>query len=218
MGAMVSRCAAGSGREVHVEGGRGRDEGDRRERFRLIYQASYHRILGYALRRASSPEDAADAVAETFLTAWRRLDEAPGAREVLPWLYGVARRVLANQRRGERRRSRLADRLREEMPRLMEAADPGTTAGTEAVVRALAQLREEDRDILRLAAWEGLSHGELAEVLGCSPNAAKIRLHRARKRLGARLAASGIGLERVAATGHRVGERVSACPAAEGDR
>jgi RNA polymerase sigma-70 factor (ECF subfamily) len=194
---MVSRCAAGPGREVHVEGGRGRDEGDRRERFRLIYQASYHRILGYALRRASSPEDAADAVAETFLTAWR---------------------VLANQRRGERRRSRLADRLREEMPRLMEAADPGTTAGTEAVVRALAQLREEDRDILRLAAWEGLSHGELAEVLGCSPNAAKIRLHRARKRLGARLAASGIGLERVAATGHRVGERVSACPAAEGDR
>lgn len=199
-------------------GGRGRDEVDRRERFRLIYQASYHRILGYALRRASSPEDAADVVAETFLTAWRRLDEAPGGREVVPWLYGVARRVLANQRRGERRRSRLADRLREEISRLMEPSDPGTTGGTEVVVRALAQLREEDREILRLAAWEGLSHGELAEALGCSPNAAKIRLHRARKRLAARLAASGIGPKRVEATGHPGGERVAARPAAEEDR
>src|SRR5256714_11167773 len=85
------------------------------ERFRSLYEANYHLILGYALRRADAA-DAADVVAETFTTAWRRLRDVPEGEEARLWLYGVARRVLANQRRAERRRLRLAGPLRRQSP------------------------------------------------------------------------------------------------------
>jgi RNA polymerase sigma factor (sigma-70 family) len=158
----------------------------RQARFRAVYDSNYHRVLGYALRRAASREDAEDAVAETFLAAWRRLEEIPHGSDARPWLYGVARNALANQRRGERRRGRLSGRLH---------AQPSTTAwnGADAddeltsVAAAFAQLREEDRELLALAAWEELDPGEIATVLGCSRNAARIRLHRAGRRLGRRL-------------------------------
>src|SRR5436309_3550195 len=92
-------------------------EGDREERFRLLYAATSSAILGYVLRRAESAEDAAEVVAEAFVTAWRRLDQVPPGPEGRLWLYGVARRVLANYHRGNRRRSRLAERLRGEVAR-----------------------------------------------------------------------------------------------------
>jgi RNA polymerase sigma factor (sigma-70 family) len=140
------------------------DEANREERFGLIYQANYPRILGYVLRRVQQPQDAADVVAETFLIAWRRLDVLPSDPDEAPlWLYGVARRVLANHRRGERRRSRLGDRLREEIWELLEASEPAARGEFEVVVPALGQLREQDREILGLVAWEGLSHEELRE-------------------------------------------------------
>src|SRR5215469_9083439 len=84
---------------------------ERRDRFAAVYQAHHAAILGYALRRTRAPEDAADVIAETFLTAWRRLEEVPPEPEARLWLYGVARRVLANHHRGERRRSALTERL-----------------------------------------------------------------------------------------------------------
>ena len=61
-------------------------------------------MLGYALRRTDNTDDAADVLAETFLVAWRRPDEIPPGPQARLWLYGTARRVLANQRRAERRR------------------------------------------------------------------------------------------------------------------
>src|ERR1700742_4925070 len=80
-----------------------------------LYAEHGRDVLAYALRRAPTAEDAADAVAETFLVAWRAAADVPAGPEARLWLYGVARRALANQRRGEHRRARLAERLRGEL-------------------------------------------------------------------------------------------------------
>jgi RNA polymerase sigma-70 factor (ECF subfamily) len=69
-------------------------------RFRRLFDDAERDLLAYALRRVDRPEDAADVVAETFLVAWRRLDDVPPGAQARLWLYGVARRQLANQRRG----------------------------------------------------------------------------------------------------------------------
>jgi RNA polymerase sigma factor (sigma-70 family) len=158
---------------------------ERQVRFEAVYAANQAPILGYALRRTASPEDAADILAETFLTAWRRLDDLPPGDDATLWLYGVARRVLANYYRGERRRSALADRLREELAH--SYSPPILTGEPTRLTAALRRLPEQDRELLTLAAWEGLDYGELAVVLGCSRNAVRIRLHRARMRLAAEL-------------------------------
>jgi RNA polymerase sigma-70 factor (ECF subfamily) len=158
----------------------------RRARFRAVYDANYHRVLGYALRRAATREDAEDVVAETFFTAWRRLDRVPGGGDAQLWLYGVARKALANQRRGQRRRGRLWSRLRAEPT---TAARPRADADDQlaSLAAAFARLKDDDRELLALVAWEELDPGEVATVLGCSPNAARIRLHRARRRLAREL-------------------------------
>jgi RNA polymerase sigma-70 factor, ECF subfamily len=162
------------------------DAAERQARFEAVYAAHHALIFGYALRRTANPEDAADILAETFLIAWRRLDEVPAGGNARLWLYGVARRVLANYYRGERRRSALADRLRGEFA---ASYQPPEYDGERAVIAsALARLPENQRELLTLNAWEGLDYGQLAVVLGCSRNAVRIRLHRARARLAAELA------------------------------
>ena len=171
---------------------RGRDEAGRRRRFEAIYAEHHAPVLGYALRRTDSPDDAADVLAETFLVAWRRLDDVPAGELSRLWLYGVARRVLANQRRGERRRTKVADRVRDELAARLPLQAPAGE-GT-AFAAAFRSLSDDDREVLALHGWEGLDAGEIATVLGCSRNAARIRLHRARRRLGAALAAAH-GLE-----------------------
>lgn len=156
--------------------------GERAEvRFERLYGRHGRAVLAYAVRRADA-QDAADVLAETFLVVWRRLDEVPDGDAERLWLYGVARRVLANQQRSERRRQRLAERLRRELPAaLAEVPAPAPPGG--AVAAALAQLGPEDQEMLRLSAWEELSPGEIATVLGVSQIAARSRLHRARRRL-----------------------------------
>lgn len=151
--------------------------------FRRFYEEHYAAILGYALRRSADPQDAADVVADTFLVAWRRRQTIPAGAEARLWLYGVARRTLANQRRGTARRGRLGERLRQELALRPSGAEERDGDGDGAIRAALAALRPADRELLLLTAWEGLQPRELAVVLGCSPNAAKVRLHRARKRL-----------------------------------
>ncbi|GAA2326465.1 RNA polymerase sigma factor [Dactylosporangium salmoneum] len=152
-------------------------------RFEALYRDSYQDLLGYALRRVDRPDSAADVVADTFLVAWRRIDEIPPDR-ARPWLFGVARNVMANRQRSERRRADLAERLRQELSRAT-VVPPDVPAGLGA---AFATLPEADRELLRLVAWEGLGADDLAVALGCSVNAARIRLHRARKRLAEALA------------------------------
>lgn len=171
------------------------DERRREEIFEEIYRAHYDAVARYALRRARSPDDAVDVIGETFLTAWRRLDDLPDGDGARLWLYGVARRVLANHRRGAARRELLATRLRGEFA---EAA-PARPAETVAVRAAFGRLSDDDRELLSLTGWEGLSPGEIAEVLGCRAGAVRARLHRARKRFARALAREGVDVERYGA-------------------
>ncbi|HEX3621948.1 MAG TPA: sigma-70 family RNA polymerase sigma factor [Acidimicrobiales bacterium] len=169
----------------------------REERFRRLYVAHYGAIDAYCARRTDEASDAVDAVAETFSIAWRRLAEVPDAEFVLPWLYGVARRVLANQRRGNRRRGELSTRLRGQQS-IGPDVDEDLLAQEDrrTVLEALARLKDSDREVLRLAAWEELSHREIAQVMACSEGSVAVRLHRARLRLGKEIAKGG------APTGH----------------
>ncbi|MBS1195546.1 MAG: polymerase, sigma-24 subunit, subfamily [Actinobacteria bacterium] len=146
------------------------------ERFRALFARHYPAVFRYAGRRLGR-EEAADAAAEAFTVAWRKISHVPPEPETLPWLYGVARRVVANAERGRHRRERLAARAASEAAETHSGADPAGVLG------ALQGLRPDDREVLRLAAWEGLGPRELGLALGCSPNAAAIRLHRARRRL-----------------------------------
>jgi RNA polymerase sigma factor (sigma-70 family) len=152
-------------------------------RFRRLFDDTERDLVAYAVRRVDRPEDAADVVAETFLVAWRRLDDVPPGHEARLWLYGVARRQLANQRRGQLRRSRLADRLRAELPAAVAGVMSAEDHRVAAVRAALARLEEEDREILRLTSWEGLTPGEIAAVLRVPGVTVRSRLHRARRRL-----------------------------------
>ena len=147
----------------------------RRKRFEELFDANVRAVSGYARRRAPASE-ADDVVAETFLVAWRRLDDVPVMAK--PWLLGIARRVVANQRRAAIRRAALTERI---------AHHPAGTSHDDGrpVVRALSLLAERDREVLLLTAWDGLSCDEAAAVLGCSRTATKVRLHRAKRRLRA---------------------------------
>jgi RNA polymerase sigma-70 factor (ECF subfamily) len=154
----------------------------RRERFEAVYHELYAPICGYVLRRVHEPEDAAEAIAEIFATLWRRFDRCPHGAELRPWLFGVARRVVANQRRGERRRTALGERLVENFDQgAFETVDSPDRPS--ALARAFASLSDSDRELLSLVAWEGLTRDELAVALGTTRAVVRLRLHRARKRL-----------------------------------
>lgn len=151
------------------------------DRFERIFAAHYRAVQRFARRRLASSADADDVVAETFTVAWRRLDDVPA--QALPWLYGVAHRTLANQRRGDRRREQLRQRLaaapddRETWPAL------GDGVPSRTLIAALLELPEAERDALLLTAWEGLDRRAAAAVVGCSTPALAARLHRGRGRL-----------------------------------
>ncbi len=153
-------------------------------RFDALFTEHQRPVLAYAMRRTRTLADAEDVAAETFTIAWRKCDAIP-TEEPLPWLYAVARRVLANHRRGNGRRERLAALLRVE-----DVATPlraGDDHDGPAFV-ALATLSPADQELLRLVAWEELGNQQIAEVLGITPNAVAIRLHRARARYADALA------------------------------
>jgi RNA polymerase sigma-70 factor, ECF subfamily len=170
---------------------------ERERRFDGIYAETYTAIRAYARRRCP-PDLAQDIVAETFLVAWRRLDEVP--ENALPWLYGVARRTIANARRGSRRADALAERAAASLAPV-EARDIADRLGeVELIRRALAALPERDREAVLLVAWEGLGPADAARAAGCSRPAFTVRLHRARKRLAAALAAAEIPYEMRGAT------------------
>lgn len=138
------------------------------------------------LGRRATHADAEDALSEVMMTAWRRLDEVPEGA-ALPWSYGVARRVLANQRRASRRQLRLVGRLEGDPSQHRFEPDPADEGLDPELEAALLSLKEDDRELIRLWAWERLEPREIAPVLGVSVNAATIRLSRARKRMTAAL-------------------------------
>jgi RNA polymerase sigma factor (sigma-70 family) len=171
-------------------GGRaGSADGDVVARFEAVFERHYGAVLGYALRRAASREDAEELTASTFATAWRRIDRLPPEPYARTWLFRVVWRMLANHRRAGDRQTRLLERIGclVVVPTVDER-DPDEDG---RLSEAFARLRARDQEVLRLVAWEELSYGEAAAVLGCTPNAFAVRLHRARGALRQELAALG---------------------------
>jgi RNA polymerase sigma factor (sigma-70 family) len=153
-------------------------ERERRRRFDALYQTHSADIVAYCTWRADSASDAQDAVADVFLTAWRRLDDVPAGDAARVWLYATARRMLANQRRARRRRAALVERLA-----LAESVHkPSSDPEDHLVHEALGRLGRLDREVLLLSEWEGLSPAAIASVLNCPKVTARSRLHRARRR------------------------------------
>jgi RNA polymerase sigma-70 factor (ECF subfamily) len=153
-------------------------------RFHALFKRHYGDVVRYAIRRVGA-DDADDVAEDVFAVVWRRIDRVPDGAGALPWIYGVARRVTANHHRASRRRRRLWSKAAGEET-VATHPDPRPE-----LIDALARLGSRDREVLELRAWEGLEPREMAEVLGCSVNAATVRLHRARRRLAAELGPEG---------------------------
>jgi RNA polymerase sigma-70 factor (ECF subfamily) len=158
--------------------------GDELQAVTRLYERYAGAVHRYALRR-SDRETADEITAQVFMVAWRRRSALP--EDALPWLYGVARRALAEQRRGAARRERLGERLRG------AAIDetPGPALLDEELSGALRRLSQGDREALLLRYWEELEPAQIAQVMGCSRATMAVRLHRARLRLRRELEAVG---------------------------
>jgi RNA polymerase sigma-70 factor, ECF subfamily len=178
-----------------------------RERFEDCFDRHYLQIFAFAVRRVRGHASAEEIVADTFAVAWRRRDLIPDP--ALPWLFAIAANVVANQRRSEGRRENLGLRLTQEASLSGQGRDPADSiGGRDELSAAFAALGEPERELLRLVAWEGLSTREAAKVVGCSPGAARVRLHRARRKLAKELKNAGDGAAEA--------PRGSARPAEEG--
>jgi len=171
------------------------EDGDRDARLDAWFRSYADRVLAYLLHRTDR-ETAQDVLQEVFVTAFRKLDDLP--EPPIGWLLGTARRLLANSNRGARRRDELALRVAGNRP----AEPPDDDPAAAAVAEALGQLGANDREVLTLSAWYGLTGEEAAEALGCSPSAYGVRLHRARHRLADRLRAAGYSAHRLPEVAH----------------
>ncbi len=160
------------------------------EHFDRLFRSTLRRVTAYCLRRTSETA-AHDAASEVYAAAWRRRRRIPDDEdEAALYLLGIARNVLANQARGQRRWARLLRRAAEQpAPEQLPAAHAAAAdRGDHDLTEAMAHLSGTDRELLRLAYWDDLSHGDIAHLLGISPGAVSTRLHRARDRLRSHLA------------------------------
>jgi RNA polymerase sigma factor (sigma-70 family) len=150
--------------------------------FTELYDEHHRRVFAYALAHAGR-DTAEDVASETFLIAWRRLDDVPDTP--LPWLLGVARNLLRQQHDGGNRRRALADRIAAlTMPEDLAAWDVADhVIERDSALTAIASLSERDLEVLALVMWHGLAPRDAATVVGCSAAAFFVRLHRARRRL-----------------------------------
>jgi RNA polymerase sigma factor (sigma-70 family) len=155
---------------------------DRARMFEGLFETHVWAVRAYALRRAPAGV-AEDVVSETFLVAWRRLESIDA--DPLPWLLGVARRLLANQLRSDRRRGALLSRLGG--IGVPAPAFEAPEAMSPELAQALAALSPREREALLLVAWEGLDVARAARAAGCAAGTFRVRLHRARRRVAAAL-------------------------------
>jgi RNA polymerase sigma-70 factor (ECF subfamily) len=156
-------------------------------------------VLGYAIRRTKDRAAAEEAVSETFLIAWRRLDAMPA--DALPWLLGVSPEgpgESAPRGRAQRPRRAAGAARGGRRPRPGDAV-ADLVADREAFAASFASLSAGDREVLALVNWDGLSASEAATVLDCTAATFYLRLHRARRRL----------LKELAAREHSFGERAA---------
>jgi RNA polymerase sigma-70 factor (ECF subfamily) len=166
---------------------------DGETRFRDLFDGHHRAVMAYFMRRIPNETDALDATEDVFLVAWRRIDKVPEGDAALLWLYGVARKVLANHRRGNVRLSRLRRKIAAEP--VYSPRDPASeavrTVQEEHLLAALATLRRKDREVLLLTYWEQLPHEDIGRIIGCSTEAVHVRRYRAVKRLGNALGQTG---------------------------
>jgi RNA polymerase sigma-70 factor (ECF subfamily) len=162
----------------------GAEQTDEAQRFTALFLQYRIPVHDFARRRLGS-DAAQEVVAETFLVAWRRLDDVPP--HALPWLYQVATYEIATLRRRLLKLANLERALLRDPVTVGERHDPGPARVlAQAVGAAFRSLGPRDQEILRLAAWEQLSSADGAAVLGCSVSAYRMRLHRARVLLARR--------------------------------
>jgi RNA polymerase sigma-70 factor (ECF subfamily) len=160
------------------------------EEFDALFRGHYATVAGYSLRRTRSPQDAADVVADTFEIAWRRRTDS--GQISLPWLLATARRVMANQRRRDYNRSDVVRRMTVEFDRAMAVQEAPVDEEVLAVLQVFQGLSTGDREVLGLFGWERLGIGTIAAVMEITPNAARVRLHRARARFSQALRDAGV--------------------------
>lgn len=159
--------------------------------FEDVFHRYHPAILAFACRRVPTA-DADDVVADVFVIAWRRRADIPGDR-VLSWLYGVATREVLHHYRSDLRRKTLDTRASRLEPAAVDhfAAVDARLSAEPPIRRAMSRLSEPDAEVLRLWAWEQLEPADIARALAISPVSARVRLHRARRRLEAHLRAAG---------------------------
>lgn len=159
---------------------------DEETTFRRLFEATYEDLLRFVERRAH-PLAAEDVVADVFLVAWRRLGDVPHPPdEARAWLFGVAQRTLANQRRSDARRHSLHLRVGQSQAQAVEDHGADVAARLD-LARAWSRLGPTDQEALTLIGLDGLSGPQAAHVLDISPTAFSLRLLRARRRLRAHL-------------------------------
>jgi RNA polymerase sigma factor (sigma-70 family) len=153
-------------------------------RFADLYESYFKHVHAYCRRRVN-PDRVDDAAAETFLVAWRKIEDVPVGQEALPWLYAVAYGVVSNFWRGASRQKRLNKKLHTIGVEPSAPADEFVVVRQEArqILAALAKLKKADQEVLRLSIWEELSNAEVAIVLDVAVDAARQRLSRARRNL-----------------------------------
>ena len=167
---------------------------EREQRFRSLYADAYEDVLRFVQRRGH-PSHAEDVVAEAFLVAWRRIDEAPRLPgDLRAWLFGIARHCLLNTRRGEGRREALAVRLAEVVPAegAARTRDPDVVAFRMELAAAWRGLSADEQEVLALAVFEDLTSRQAGRVLGITSAAYRLRLMRARHALRRQLDCAGL--------------------------
>jgi len=155
---------------------------DSEARFVAVYEEFYPDVYAYCRRRLGS-DVTDDVVADTFLTAWRRIEDLPPGPEALLWLYQVAYRSIGHQWRSVSRRKKLETKMNSFGHHIAPPTEDFVIQTGEArqILQAASRLKPTDYEVLRLASWEQLSHAEIGHVLGITTDAVTQRLYRARK-------------------------------------
>jgi RNA polymerase sigma factor (sigma-70 family) len=164
-------------------------EGARVE-FSLAFSRNFADICRFVATRSSSA-DVEAIVSEAFLVAWKQWPNRPERHDELrPWLYGITRNIMRSSLRHEKVRLRLeAPSSATQGP----SNDGFERVESDLVMRAaLMALSPDDREVILLVAWDDLDTSGLAIALGISKTAARVRLHRARKRLASEFAKSAV--------------------------
>ena len=167
-------------------------ESSNKVHFERLYTSNRDGILAYLMCRVASPSDAADLLADTFLIAWRKIEDVPEGNGGRLWLYGVARRVLANHRRHEKVEGNLAKTLRNNLGlKIAEGKSKRDVPFDDVIEQALRRLSHSDREVIELSAWDQLTPTEIAQITGAKVGNVRVRLLRIRRVLSEHLIRAG---------------------------